>query len=92
MSLQVLDEAYIEFAGEESKLKWVLKHDNLVVLRTFSKSAGRLNETLGVGAAALDTLTFVGLWSGQYHDTLGSLHGKLQGDVCWTVEFEPSVV
>lgn len=43
--LQVLDEAYIEFAGEESKLKWVQKHDNLVVLRTFSKSAGVLKES-----------------------------------------------
>lgn len=44
--VQVLDEAYIEFAGEESKLKWVQKHDNLVVLRTFSKSAGGSHVTL----------------------------------------------
>lgn len=38
--LVVLDEAYIEFSGEESRLGWVAKYENLVVLRTFSKSAG----------------------------------------------------
>ena len=36
----VLDEAYIEFSSVPSKLKWVQKYSNLVVLRTFSKSAG----------------------------------------------------
>ena len=37
----ILDEAYIEFAGiEKSRLDWVLKHANLIVLRTFSKWAG----------------------------------------------------
>lgn len=38
--LVVLDEAYIEFAGIESKMKWVKKYENLIVLRTFSKRAG----------------------------------------------------
>ena len=38
--LVVLDEAYIEFSGEESRLGWVADYENLVVLRTFSKSAG----------------------------------------------------
>jgi len=38
--LVVLDEAYIEFSGLESRMKWVKKHDNLIVLRTFSKRAG----------------------------------------------------
>ncbi|KAK4371306.1 hypothetical protein RND71_010781 [Anisodus tanguticus] len=32
--------AYVEFSGMESKMKWVKKHENLVVLRTFSKRAG----------------------------------------------------
>ena len=37
----VVDEAYIEFAGlERSVADWVLVHDNLAVLRTFSKWAG----------------------------------------------------
>ena len=37
----VLDEAYIEFSDRPSKLGWVREHNNLVVLRTFSKSAGK---------------------------------------------------
>ncbi|KAJ0561840.1 putative histidinol-phosphate transaminase [Helianthus annuus] len=40
-NLVVLDEAYIEFSGLESKMGWVKKHENLIVLRTFSKRAGR---------------------------------------------------
>ena len=39
--LVVLDEAYIEFSGMESRIKWVKKHENLIVLRTFSKVAGK---------------------------------------------------
>jgi histidinol-phosphate aminotransferase len=38
--LVVLDEAYIEFSEEESRMPWVQQYPNLVVLRTFSKSAG----------------------------------------------------
>ncbi len=37
--LVVLDEAYVEFDSAPSRIKWVQKHSNLVVLRTFSKSA-----------------------------------------------------
>ncbi|CAG9463114.1 unnamed protein product [Pedinophyceae sp. YPF-701] len=48
--LVVLDEAYIEFAGEESRMPWVLKYDNLVVLRTFSKSAALAGLRVGYGA------------------------------------------
>ncbi|CAL8174725.1 unnamed protein product [Prunus armeniaca] len=48
--LVVLDEAYIEFSGLESRLQWVKKYENqcvkkyenLIVLRTFSKRAGVL--------------------------------------------------
>lgn len=38
--LLVLDEAYIEFSSLQSRMSWVKKHDNLIVLRTFSKRAG----------------------------------------------------
>ena len=38
--LVVLDEAYIEFSSESTRMPWVTKVPNLVVLRTFSKSAG----------------------------------------------------
>ena len=45
----VLDEAYVEFALEKSRSPWVLRHENLVVLRTFSKSAGIAGLRLGYG-------------------------------------------
>lgn len=38
--LVILDEAYIEFSGMNSRMNWVKKHENLIVLRTFSKRAG----------------------------------------------------
>ena len=44
----VLDEAYIEFAGE-SRADWVLEHENLIVLRTFSKWAGLAGLRVGYG-------------------------------------------
>ncbi|GAB4844825.1 hypothetical protein Ancab_038213 [Ancistrocladus abbreviatus] len=48
--LVVLDEAYIEFSGVESRMKWVKKHENLIVLRTFSKRAGLAGLRVGYGA------------------------------------------
>ncbi len=45
----VLDEAYVEFAVETSRVPWVLEHDNLVIIRTFSKSAGIAGLRLGYG-------------------------------------------
>ncbi len=45
----VLDEAYVEFAFETSRAPWVLEHDNLVIIRTFSKSAGIAGLRLGYG-------------------------------------------
>ncbi len=52
--LVVVDEAYIEFAGAEalaeSSIALVPEHDNLVVLRTFSKWAGLAGMRLGYGA------------------------------------------
>ena len=45
----VLDEAYVEFADRASRASWVLEHDNLVILRTFSKAAGIAGLRLGYG-------------------------------------------
>jgi len=49
----VVDEAYIEFAGEdalrESPIALVPEHENLVVLRTFSKWAGLAGLRMGYG-------------------------------------------
>jgi histidinol-phosphate aminotransferase len=53
----ILDEAYIEFAGiEKSRLDWVLKHANLIVMRTFSKWAGLAGLRVGYGAFSVDLL------------------------------------
>jgi histidinol-phosphate aminotransferase len=50
----VLDEAYVEFAGpEHSYIHLVPHHDNLVVLRSFSKWAGLAGLRLGYGAFPL---------------------------------------
>lgn len=47
--LVVLDEAYVEFANQPSRASWILRHDNLVILRTFSKAAGIAGLRLGYG-------------------------------------------
>lgn len=46
--LIILDEAYVEFSGG-SRIGWVLEHENLVVLRTFSKWAGLAGLRVGYG-------------------------------------------
>ncbi|MBX3013838.1 MAG: histidinol-phosphate transaminase [Caldilineaceae bacterium] len=51
--LVVLDEAYVEFAEQPSRASWVLEHENLVVLRTFSKAAGIAGLRLGYGICPL---------------------------------------
>lgn len=48
----VLDEAYVEFHGA-SRLGWVRAHDNLMVLRTFSKRAGLAGLRVGFGGFPL---------------------------------------
>jgi histidinol-phosphate aminotransferase len=49
--LVVLDEAYIEFSDRETKMPWVTEVPNLIIFRTFSKSAGLAG--LRVGYVAL---------------------------------------
>ncbi|WMV23279.1 hypothetical protein MTR67_016677 [Solanum verrucosum] len=58
--LVILDEAYVEFSGMESKMKWVKKHENLIVLRTFSKRAGLAGLRVGYGAFPQSIIEF--LW------------------------------
>ncbi|CAN6586923.1 unnamed protein product [Malus baccata var. baccata] len=58
--LVVLDEAYIEFSGLESRMRWVKKHENLIVLRTFSKRAGLAGLRVGYGAFPLSIIEY--LW------------------------------
>lgn len=47
--LVVLDEAYIEFSEDGSRVSWVAQRDNLIVLRTFSKWAGLAGLRVGYG-------------------------------------------
>ena len=58
--LVVLDEAYIEFADVESRSSWVLERENMIVLRTFSKSAGLAGLRVGYGIFPDDMMTY--LW------------------------------
>ncbi|KAA8530032.1 hypothetical protein F0562_034566 [Nyssa sinensis] len=58
--LVVLDEAYIEFSGVKSRMGWVKKHENLIVLRTFSKRAGLAGLRVGYGAFPLSIIEY--LW------------------------------
>ncbi|EPS73147.1 hypothetical protein M569_01606, partial [Genlisea aurea] len=58
--LVILDEAYIEFSGLESKMQWVKKFENLIVLRTFSKRAGLAGLRVGYGAFPLSMIKY--LW------------------------------
>jgi histidinol-phosphate aminotransferase len=58
--LVVLDEAYVDFADHASRGPWVLEHENLVVLRTFSKAAGIAGLRLGYGVCPAWLMTH--LW------------------------------
>jgi histidinol-phosphate aminotransferase len=58
--LVVLDEAYIEFSDEPSRMTWVADYPNLVVLRTFSKCAALAGLRVGYGAFPQDMIQY--LW------------------------------
>ena len=45
--LVVVDEAYVEFTGEDRFTPWVRRHPNLVVLRTLSKAFGLAGARVG---------------------------------------------
>jgi histidinol-phosphate aminotransferase len=47
--LVVVDEAYIDFAPDQTILPWLEKYDNLFVLQTFSKAWGMASLRLGMG-------------------------------------------
>jgi histidinol-phosphate aminotransferase len=47
----VIDEAYIDFASQESCIQWINKYPNLVILQTFSKAWGLAGIRLGMAFA-----------------------------------------
>lgn len=59
-TLVVLDEAYVEFSDQPSRLAWPAHRDNLVVLRTFSKSAALAG--MRVGFASLPPALAAAMW------------------------------
>ena len=48
----VVDEAYIDFAEQESAVRWLEEFPNLVVLQTFSKAWGLAGARLGIALAS----------------------------------------
>jgi histidinol-phosphate aminotransferase len=48
-AMVILDEAYIEFCSQPSRIQWVKEYQNLIVLRTFSKWAGLAGLRVGYG-------------------------------------------
>lgn len=59
-TLVILDEAYFEFA-DDNRMPWVLRHNNLIVLRTFSKWAALAGMRIGYGAFPLPLIKH--LWN-----------------------------
>lgn len=58
--LVVLDEAYIEFSTKsQSRISDVTKHNNLIVLRTFSKRAALAGLRIGYGAFPLSIIEYM---------------------------------
>ncbi|MEO1653048.1 MAG: histidinol-phosphate transaminase [Bacteroidota bacterium] len=47
----IIDEAYIDFIPEASKVSWIRNYPNLVVMKTFSKAWGLAGLRLGMGFA-----------------------------------------
>lgn len=56
LSAVVVDEAYIEFAGEASAIELLHEHDNLVVLRTLSKALAYAGARCGSVIARKDVI------------------------------------
>ncbi len=60
-SIVVVDEAYIEFSGNESIAGLIMEHDNLVVLRTLSKALALAGARCG---ALIGSVNLLGLLDG----------------------------
>ena len=89
--LVVLDEAYIEFAAEPSRLRWVLDHPNLVIFRTFSKSAGLAGLRVGYGESHPSALTAVPDSGSSMHCATRRLAAEA-GHACRGVPSQPDTV
>jgi histidinol-phosphate aminotransferase len=65
--LVVIDEAYIDFSRHESFLKQLKKHQNLIVLQTFSKAWGLAALRLGMAFADEEILAVLNMIKPPYN-------------------------
>ena len=73
----VVDEAYIDFADTPSVVSWVKDHDDLLVLRTFSKIYGMAGARLGLAIGHPALLERLAVFGGDNVPAGSSLLGGL---------------
>ncbi|WP_431700833.1 pyridoxal phosphate-dependent aminotransferase [Pseudomonas sp. BR20] len=76
-SVLVVDEAYIDFADSPSVVSWVKEHDDLLVLRTFSKIYGMAGARLGLAIGHPALLERLAVFGGDNVPAGSSLLGGL---------------
>jgi len=76
-SVLVVDEAYIDFADTPSVVNWVKDHDDLLVLRTFSKIYGMAGARLGLAIGHPALLERLAVFGGDNVPAGASLLGGL---------------
>ena len=76
-SVLVVDEAYIDFADAPSVVSWVKDHDDLLVLRTFSKIYGMAGARLGLAIGHPTLLERLAVFGGDNVPAGSSLLGGL---------------
>ncbi|WP_455825466.1 pyoverdine biosynthesis transaminase PtaA [Pseudomonas graminis] len=76
-SVLVVDEAYIDFADVPSVVSWVKDHDDLLVLRTFSKIYGMAGARLGLAIGHPALLERLAVFGGDNVPAGSSLLGGL---------------
>ena len=60
-NLVVIDEAYLEFSGQDSIITKLQKYDNLIVIRTLSKAFGLAGVRVGYAVAQKDVIEALSL-------------------------------
>ena len=69
----LIDEAYIEFSGKESFIKYINDYPNLIITRTFSKGFGAAGCRVGMTFAHKDTIEPISKFRQMYEITGVSL-------------------
>ena len=69
----LIDEAYVEFSGQESFIKYIDEYPNLIITRTFSKGFGAAGCRVGMTFAHKDTIEPISKFRQMYEITGVSL-------------------